>query len=152
MKSFQKIFNRTDSPLEIIEFVSQIEWDKYWVEVRKYEEALSEAQRNYYFWVVIKQLSMSETYKGYSKNDLHMLMKIRYLQDDQEILTKVRDQEPAEALLRIYNLFQDLSITQSTTWEFEAYLSKIMRWEWDKHWISIPLPNEWEWTLSHLVK
>lgn len=148
----QKIFHKTDSPLEFIQFVSQVEWDKFWVEIRKYDEALSEAQRNYYFGVVIKTLSLSETYRGHSKADIHMLMKIRYLQDDQDILQKVKDQDPWEALLRIYNLFQDLTITTSSTGEFEAYLSKIRRGEWDAHGISIPLPNEGEWWMSHLVK
>ena len=90
----QKIFHKTDSPLDFIQFIEESQWDKFWVEIRKYDEALSDAQRNHYFGVVINTISKSETYRGHSKGDIHMLMKIRYLQDDQDILTKVKDQEP----------------------------------------------------------
>lgn len=112
-KSYKKIFTSDSSVLDIVAFMEQIPYTKYWLEIRKYEESLSEAQRKYYFGVVIDTLLSSETYKGYSKDDLHMLMKIRYLKTDEDILSETQTGDAAESLLRIYRLFQDLTIINS---------------------------------------
>jgi hypothetical protein len=124
-KVYKKIFNKDASPLEIIEFVHQVDYEKYWLSIKKYEEALSEAQRDYYFGVVIKILSETEVYRGYQKDEIHLLMKIRYLKTDENILQSTTSGDPSEALIRIYRLFEDLTITQSDTGEFEAYLTRI---------------------------
>lgn len=124
-KAHKKIFLKDASPLDIIGFVGSFDYEKYWLCVEKYEEALSDAQRNYYFGVVIDTLAKSETYRGYTKDEVHWLMKVTYLKTDEDILESTKDKEPAEALIRIYRLFQDLTITSSSTGEFEAYLTRI---------------------------
>lgn len=124
-KAHKKIFHKDSPPLDIMEFVTSFELDKYWVIVKKYEEALSDAQRNYYFGVVIDTLAKAETYRGYTKDELHLLMKVRYLRTDEGILDATAMEDKSEMLIRIYRLFEDLTITDSSTGEFEGYLTRI---------------------------
>lgn len=114
-KAHKKIFHKETPVLEIMDFLGQFDYEKYWLCIEKFEEALSDAQRNYYFGVVIDTLAKSETYKGYTRDEIHWLMKVTYLKTDEDILESTKDKEPAEALIRIYRLFQDLTITNSST-------------------------------------
>lgn len=123
--------------------------DKVWypciVSFRKDVAWLSENQRNYYFWVPVKII---QEYTGYTKDETHRMLKTMFLSDCewllQNMIQPTWNDEKMFQLARFISLCDDITITTSDKWEFEAYLRKIRNYYSD---LNIPLPNEqqrWE--------
>ena len=126
------------------------------ITVEPYEETLSEAQRKYYFWVVVDTCSKDEKYRGKNREEIHTELKVQYLPEYEELLKQfswMLEKSSVQGLLeKFLLLYHDLTITTSTKWEFEQYLTRIRQWEAQKG-IYISLPNEnnwWEW--ANLVR
>jgi len=120
--------------------------------IEAYLELLSEAQRGYYFGVVVASCMKSERWAGKTKERVHMELKTLYLPDYEELLSQFTPwMTIPEIVQRFLTIYHDLTITSETKWEFEGYLSRIRMWE-GAEWISIPLPNEKDWDWASLVK
>lgn len=106
---------------------------------------ISDMQRWYYFWVVVK--AVMEYQWSESKEDTHKELKAHFLVDYEDLLQNMieakGDDEKTLLLSRFISMCDDLTITTSEKWEFEEYLKKI-RFFYSHRWVFIPLPNESE--------
>lgn len=89
----------------------------------------SNPQNRYYFGVVLPVIS---DYTGYSIEEIHDLLKQKFLLEDYILHLKEGQEE-----IRIPK-----STTKLTTVEFEAYLSEIREWASKDLSVYVPLPNE----------
>lgn len=127
--------------------------EKVWypavVIVKKDVGTISEKQRWYYFWVVV---DICREYHGYSKDEMHQLLKRSFLPDYEDLLTQLaghkEDIDDVRLIMaRFLSLYEDLTITNETTGTFEEYLKRIRETYAQKHNCFIPLPNEdQQWT------
>lgn len=124
-------------------------WFPAIVTVKRDMAGISEVQRGYYFWVVVRIVM---DYHGIeSKEEAHKMLKYRFLLDYEDLLQNMIeakwDDEKTFHIARYMSLCDDLTITTSEKWEFEQYLKDI-RTYYSHQWVFIPLPNEeeqWEW-------
>lgn len=99
------------------------------ITVEPYEETISEAQRGYYFGVVVNTCSKDEKYRGKNRQDIHTELKVQYLPEYEELLAsfsgRLEKSDIQDLLEKFLLLYHDLTITTSTKGEFEQYLTRI---------------------------
>lgn len=131
-----------DDVLFILDFVEK--HGRVKVELTKYEDGISEAQRNYYFWVVVK---ICGDYYGYTTTEMHEELKRKYLPDYESLSEQIHqlgytiDDLPA-IFSHIAKAYDHLSITDEKVGSFERYLKRIREGEQLDSDLFIPLPNE----------
>jgi len=118
-------------------------WGECKITVERYQDPISERQRNYYFGVVVK---ICEEYYWYSREEMHEELKKLYLPDyvsiSEEITKLGYDLKNLPQIFAfIAKTYDSLSITNETKGSFEAYLKRI-RFGEGQNGILIPLPNE----------
>ena len=94
------------------------------------EAKIRSTPENKYYWGVVVEILSDEL--GYSKNEIHEILKGMFLSDVKFLKTKNGVKEA-----RIPK-----STTELTTAEFENYLSEIRQWAIMELGILIPEPNE----------
>jgi hypothetical protein len=109
-------------------YVKSLKDGIYSWEIKKYNRLRSNDQNEYYWWVVIKILSL-ET--GYEEEEMHEILKSMFLSEKERLRWDRR---------------KKVTITKSTsalsTKEFEEFLEKVRRWAAKTLSCYIPLPNE----------
>lgn len=149
-QKIQKILRPPFSLDDLLWIGKKVEkWGEVKLTVEKYDDPISQRQRDYYFGVVV---DICEKEYWYSRDEMHEELKKLYLPDYASIgdeITKLgysMDDLP-QIFAYIAKAYDGLSITGETKWSFEQYLKRIRFGEGQK-WCFIPLPNEdqrWSW-------
>ena len=104
--------------------------DKYGaarVTVEAYQDPISEAQRNYYFGVVVQ---ICEDEYGYTKDEMHEQLKRLYLPDYTSITEEITKlgydlSNLPQIFAHIAKVYDNMSITDENKGSFERYLKRI---------------------------
>lgn len=109
-----------EAPVRLQNYLFTLKGQKLEVLVRKLRSQRSNNQNSYYWGIVLESL---HKHTGYSTDDLHEMMKYKFL--------KVRGE-----------MEYIKSTTKLTTTEMEKYLDNIRKWAEEKINCKINLPNE----------
>ncbi len=114
---------------ELLDYLASLGTASVNVSIKPHQASRSDKQNRYYFGVVVKGLS---EYLGYSKDEIHELLKHKFLHQWGSI----------ETLDGLESIEFTKSTTVLTTTEMEKYLRDIREWASMKLNYYLPEPNE----------
>jgi len=112
-------------PVKLSGVLSSLNGQDVNVAIKPHRNSRSYNQNRYYWGVIISILA---DFTGYSKDEMHEVLKGKFLSDEKEIA--------GEQIRFSY------STAELNTVEFEQYLTDIREWASVKLGLFIPLPNE----------
>jgi len=78
------------SPKTVIAYCSTIKGEDIKITFEKWTAPLTDPQRKYYFGVCLAyMINESEAFAGYTKDELHLALKVKLLTDPEETLPKI---------------------------------------------------------------
>jgi len=77
------------SPKTVAQFWKTIKGEDLKVTFSEYEKPLTDPQRKYYFVCIEYMRNNSEAFAGYTKDELHVALKVKLLTDPEDVLPKV---------------------------------------------------------------